>query len=36
MGIVDAEREVNRIMMEVDTDGNGYIDYSEFIQATMK
>jgi len=31
----DAEEEVKRIMENADTDNNGYIDYSEFITATV-
>ncbi|CAG9315137.1 unnamed protein product [Blepharisma stoltei] len=35
IGAADAEIEVNRIMAEVDTDNNGYIDYTEFLKATL-
>jgi calcium-dependent protein kinase len=30
-----ATEETEKIMRNVDTDGNGYIDYSEFIAASM-
>lgn len=30
-----AESEVDRIMKEVDTDNNGFIDYTEFLKAAM-
>ena len=30
-----AVQEVNRIMKHVDTDSNGYIDYTEFLKATI-
>jgi len=36
MGLNQAEEEVERIMKEVDVDGNGFIDYSEFIMASAK
>lgn len=36
MGTAQAEEEVERIMKEVDVDGNGFIDYSEFIMASAK
>mmetsp|Transcript_25827 Transcript_25827/g.25370 ORF Transcript_25827/g.25370 Transcript_25827/m.25370 type:complete len:209 (-) Transcript_25827:25-651(-) len=36
MGANQAEEEVQRIMREVDVDGNGFIDYSEFIMASAK
>lgn len=29
------EEEVDKIMMQVDTDGSGEIDYTEFVIATM-
>ncbi|OMJ81538.1 hypothetical protein SteCoe_17944 [Stentor coeruleus] len=32
----EAEQEVQRILSLVDMDMNGYIDYSEFLMATMK
>lgn len=35
IGVADAEIEVNRIMAEVDSDHNGYIDYTEFLKATL-
>ena len=35
MSDLDAEDEVNRIMAEADTDNNGFIDYTEFIKASM-
>eukprot|EP00362_Geleiidae_sp_MMETSP1317_P002440 CAMPEP_0201282566 /NCGR_PEP_ID=MMETSP1317-20130820/6014_1 /ASSEMBLY_ACC=CAM_ASM_000770 /TAXON_ID=187299 /ORGANISM="Undescribed Undescribed, Strain Undescribed" /LENGTH=65 /DNA_ID=CAMNT_0047595675 /DNA_START=1008 /DNA_END=1205 /DNA_ORIENTATION=+ len=31
----EAETEVERIFQEVDTDGSGAIDFTEFITATM-
>ena len=36
MGSSEAEVEVERIMREVDTDDNGYVEYSEFVMATMR
>jgi calcium-dependent protein kinase len=33
---VGAVAEVERIMREVDSDGSGFIDYSEFIMATLQ
>jgi calcium-dependent protein kinase len=35
MDPAEAEEEVGRIMREVDTDNNGYVDYTEFIKATI-
>ena len=35
MGKVEAEKEVNKIMSEVDTDNSGTINYTEFIAASM-
>lgn len=35
MGLEAAQEEVGRIMKEVDTDNNGYVDYTEFIKATL-
>ncbi|CAG9332140.1 unnamed protein product [Blepharisma stoltei] len=35
MGHSEAEALVEKIMKEVDTDNNGYIDYSEFLKATL-
>jgi calcium-dependent protein kinase len=35
MGATAAEEEVDRIMNLVDTDQNGWIDYSEFVMATL-
>ena len=35
MGPEQANKEVNRIMSEVDTDNSGYVDYTEFIKATI-
>lgn len=35
MGPQQAEAEVERIMREVDVDSNGFIEYSEFVMATM-
>ena len=34
-GGVNPERDVENIMRNVDTDGSGFIDYTEFIQATL-
>lgn len=33
--VEDVDGEVDRIMLEVDIDGNGCIDYTEFVTATM-
>jgi calcium-dependent protein kinase len=33
---VEGEAVVERIMREVDCDGSGYIDYTEFVMATMR
>jgi calcium-dependent protein kinase len=33
--LANGEEEVNRILAEVDVDGNGFIDYSEFLTATI-
>ena len=35
MPVMEAENEVERIMNLVDTDQSGFIDFSEFITATM-
>lgn len=35
MGPINAEADVELIMKNVDTDSNGYIDYTEFLKATM-
>ncbi|CAG9313942.1 unnamed protein product [Blepharisma stoltei] len=35
MGPEMAEVEVNRIMAEADSDNNGFIDYTEFLKATL-
>eukprot|EP00358_Blepharisma_japonicum_P004859 CAMPEP_0202942868 /NCGR_PEP_ID=MMETSP1395-20130829/3107_1 /ASSEMBLY_ACC=CAM_ASM_000871 /TAXON_ID=5961 /ORGANISM="Blepharisma japonicum, Strain Stock R1072" /LENGTH=196 /DNA_ID=CAMNT_0049639601 /DNA_START=170 /DNA_END=757 /DNA_ORIENTATION=- len=35
MGAEAADEEVTRIMAEVDTDNSGFIDYFEFLKATM-
>ena len=35
MGVEEATKEVERIMKEVDTDNNGFIDYSEFLKANL-
>jgi Ca2+-binding EF-hand superfamily protein len=35
MGPVAAQAEVERIMLSVDMDANGAIDYTEFIAATI-
>ena len=32
MGGSEAKEEVDRIMKEVDSDNNGFIDYSEFLK----
>jgi calcium-dependent protein kinase len=34
MGIEISDQEVNEIMVRVDTDNSGYIDYNEYIAAT--
>ena len=31
----EADEEVQRIMQQVDTDGSGFIDFTEFITATL-
>ena len=35
MGEADAREEVERIMKEVDSDNNGFIDYSEFLKGSI-
>lgn len=35
MGQEQANEEVNRIMTQVDTDNSGFVDYTEFIKATL-
>ena len=35
LGDIEANVEVNRLLSNVDTDRNGYIDYSEFIKASL-
>ena len=35
MGPEQAEEEAKRIMNEVDTDNSGFVDYTEFIKATL-
>jgi len=35
MAYEDAVTEVEHIMATVDTDGSGYIDYTEFLAATV-
>lgn len=35
MGELEAKIEVDRIMSEVDSDNNGYIDYSEFLKGSL-
>lgn len=35
MSPAEAELEVNRIMSEVDTDNSGFIDYGEFLKASV-
>ena len=35
MNDVDAQQEVDRIFDEVDVDGNGCIDFSEFVTVTV-
>lgn len=34
-GIPINEEEVNKMFQEIDIDGNGTIDYTEFVMATM-
>lgn len=36
MPLVDAQLQVERIMLDVDADNSGYIDYSEFVMAATK
>lgn len=36
MGSIDPIRDVENVMKNVDTDGSGFIDYTEFIQATLR
>lgn len=36
LGVVEAENEVTGIMHRVDVDGSGYIDYKEFLKASME
>ena len=35
VGGLNPEKEVENIMRNVDTDGSGFIDYTEFIQASL-
>ena len=35
MTVEEATKESERIMKEVDTDNNGFIDYSEFLKANL-
>ena len=35
VGAVAAEEEVKKIMQNADTDGNGYIDFTEFMKASL-
>ncbi len=35
MGIEEAQTEVDRIMEKVDSDGSGFIDYTEFLKASL-
>ena len=35
MGAAEAREQVERIMEEVDTDRNGFIDYTEFLKASL-
>lgn len=35
MGVAEAREQVERIMKEVDTDRNGFIDYTEFLKASL-
>ena len=35
MGYEEAKKEAERIMKEVDTDNNGYIDYTEFLKVNL-
>ena len=34
-GVSVNEEEVNKMFTEIDIDGNGTIDYTEFVMATM-
>lgn len=36
VGVVEAEREVSEIMQKIDLDGSGFIDYKEFLKASME
>jgi len=31
----DVESEVNKIMQNIDTDNNGFIDYNEFVSGAI-
>ena len=33
--LIDADKEVDRIFRQVDTDGNGFIEFSEFVTVTV-
>jgi calcium-dependent protein kinase len=35
MGEDEAQNEVNRIFAQVDTDNNGYVEYTEFLKASL-
>ena len=35
MEIEEAKKEAERIMKEIDSDSNGFIDYSEFLRANL-
>lgn len=35
MSLEEAKKEAERVMKEVDTDNNGYIDYTEFLKANL-
>ena len=35
MSDTDADAEVDRIFRQVDTDGNGFIEFSEFVTVTV-
>jgi calcium-dependent protein kinase len=35
MGIEEAKTEVDHIMEKVDSDGSGFIDYTEFLKASL-
>eukprot|EP00358_Blepharisma_japonicum_P005993 CAMPEP_0202943696 /NCGR_PEP_ID=MMETSP1395-20130829/4224_1 /ASSEMBLY_ACC=CAM_ASM_000871 /TAXON_ID=5961 /ORGANISM="Blepharisma japonicum, Strain Stock R1072" /LENGTH=96 /DNA_ID=CAMNT_0049641497 /DNA_START=351 /DNA_END=638 /DNA_ORIENTATION=+ len=35
VGLINSQAEAEQIMKEVDTDANGFIDYTEFLKATI-